>query len=56
MGEVGGHRTQAQNIGNGPAPDGLGGVLRITRDSGLVDDEPIFGTDLPLGVYYSNGY
>ena len=55
MGEVGGHRTQAQNIGNGPAPNGLGGVLRITQDGGLVDDEPIFGADLPLGVYYAMG-
>jgi plastocyanin len=55
MGEVGGHRTQAQNIENGPAPNGLGGVLRITQDGGLVDDEPIFGADLPLGVYYAMG-
>jgi glucose/arabinose dehydrogenase/plastocyanin len=55
IGEVGGHRTQAQNIENGPAPNGLGGVLRITQDGGLVDDEPIFGTDLPLGVYYAMG-
>lgn len=55
IGEVGGHRTQAQNIGNGPAPNGLGGVLRITQDGGLVNDEPIFGTDLPLGVYYAMG-
>jgi len=55
IGEVGGHRTQAQNIGNGPAPNGLGGVLRITQDGGLVDDEPIFGADLPLGVYYAMG-
>jgi aldose sugar dehydrogenase len=55
MGEVGGHRTQAQNIGNGPAPNGLGGVLRISQDGGLVDDEPIFGADLPLGVYYAMG-
>jgi len=55
IGEVGGHRTQAQNIGNGPAPNGLGGVLRITQDGGLVDDEPIFGAALPLGVYYAMG-
>ncbi|MBA2268629.1 MAG: PQQ-dependent sugar dehydrogenase [Nitrosopumilus sp.] len=55
IGEVGGHRTQAQNIGNGPAPNGLGGVLRITQDGGLVDDAPIFGADLPLGVYYAMG-
>jgi aldose sugar dehydrogenase len=55
IGEVGGHRSQAQNIENGPAPNGLGGVLRITQDGGLVDDKPIFGTDLPLGIYYAMG-
>jgi aldose sugar dehydrogenase len=31
-GEVGGHRTRAQNMGNGPASNGLGGVLRISQD------------------------
>ncbi|HYG00559.1 MAG TPA: PQQ-dependent sugar dehydrogenase [Candidatus Saccharimonadales bacterium] len=56
VGEVGGHRTQAQNIFDGPAPNGLGGVLRITQDGRIVDDEnPIFGTDLPLSIYYAMG-
>jgi glucose/arabinose dehydrogenase len=32
IGEVGGHRTQSQNTANGPQPNGLGGVLRITQD------------------------
>jgi len=56
IGEVGGHRTQAQNILTGPAPNGLGGVLRITQDGGLVDpDNPIFGEGLPLNIYYAMG-
>jgi aldose sugar dehydrogenase len=56
IGEVGGHRTQAQNIIDGPAPNGLGGVLRITQDGGIVDPEnPIFGEGLPLNVYYAMG-
>jgi len=56
IGEVGGHRTQAQNIFDGPAPNGLGGVLRITQDGGIVDpDDPIFGEGLPLNIYYSMG-
>jgi aldose sugar dehydrogenase len=56
IGEVGGHRTQAQNIIDGPAPNGLGGVLRITQDGGIVDpDDPIFGEGLPLNVYYAMG-
>ena len=56
IGEVGGHRTQAQNILLGPAPNGLGGVLRITQNGGIVDPEdPIFGEGLPLNVYYAMG-
>ena len=56
VGEVGGHRTQAQNIGDGPKPNGLGGVLRISQDGGIVDpDNPIFGEGLPLSVYYAMG-
>ncbi|MDN5867761.1 MAG: PQQ-dependent sugar dehydrogenase, partial [Candidatus Nitrosocosmicus sp.] len=56
VGEVGGHETQAQNIATGPPPNGLGGVLRITQDGGIVDPaNPIFGTGLPLNVYYAMG-
>jgi len=56
VGEVGGHRTQAQNVFDGPAPNGLGGVLRISQDGGIVDpDNPIFGDGLPLNVYYAMG-
>lgn len=56
IGEVGAHRTQAQNILLGPAPNGLGGVLRITQDGGIVDPgDPIFGEGLPLNVYYAMG-
>jgi aldose sugar dehydrogenase len=56
VGEVGGHRTQAQNIADGPAPNGLGGVLRISQDGGIVDPgNPIFGEGLPLNVYYAMG-
>ncbi|HKR72560.1 MAG TPA: PQQ-dependent sugar dehydrogenase, partial [Candidatus Nitrosocosmicus sp.] len=55
VGEVGGHRTQAQNIIDGPAPNGLGGVLRITQDGQEVGNEPIFGSELPLSIYYAMG-
>lgn len=55
IGEVGGHRTQAQNIGNGPAPNGVGGVLRITQDGQVVNDDMIFGNELPLSLYYAMG-
>ena len=56
IGEVGGHRTQAQNIFDGPAPNGLGGVLRLTQDGQIVDpNNPIFGEGLPLNIYYAMG-
>ena len=56
VGEVGGHRTQAQNIEDGPAPNGLGGVLRITQDGDVVDPaNPIFGDESPLNLYYAMG-
>jgi glucose/arabinose dehydrogenase/plastocyanin len=56
VGEVGGHLNQATNIQDGPSPNGLGGILRITQDGGIVDpDNPIFGEDLPLNVYYAMG-
>lgn len=56
IGEVGGHRTQAQNIEDGPEPNGLGGVLRVTQDGEIVDpDNPIFGDSLPLSLYYAMG-
>ena len=55
IGEVGGHRTQAQNIVDGPAPNGLGGILRITQDGSVVDEGSIFGKGLPLSVYYAMG-
>lgn len=56
IGEVGGHRTQAQNILYGPSPNGLGGVLRITQDGGIVDPaNPILGKGLPLNIYYAMG-
>ena len=55
VGEVGGHRTQAQNIEDGPEPNGLGGVLRVTQDGDIVKDDVIFGDESPLNLYYAMG-
>jgi len=55
VGEVGGHRTQAQNNEEGPEPNGLGGVLRITQDGQVVNGEVIFGNESPLDLYYAMG-
>src|SRR5918911_1859839 len=32
IGDVAGHRGQSENNPNGPAPDGTGGILRVTQD------------------------
>ncbi len=55
IGEVGGHRTQAQNNENGPEPNGLGGVLRVTQDGDIVKGDTIFGDGSPLNLYYAMG-
>ena len=56
VGEVGGHRTLAQNNVNGSAADGTSGILRLTQNSQVVDDgDPIFGENLPLSIYYAMG-
>ena len=55
IGEVGGHRTQAQNNENGPEPNGLGGVLRVTQDGHIVKGGIIFGDESPLNLYYAMG-
>ncbi len=55
VGEVVGHRTQAQNNEEGPEPNGLGGVLRITQDGQVVKGDVIFGDESPLDFYYAMG-
>jgi glucose/arabinose dehydrogenase/plastocyanin len=55
IGEVGGHRTQAQNIEDGPEPNGLGGVLRVTQNGDIVKGDVIFGEESPLNLYYAMG-
>ena len=49
--------TQAQNIHNYKAPDGAGGVLRLTQDGKPVQNGSfIFGaTKYPLNLYYAYG-
>jgi glucose/arabinose dehydrogenase/plastocyanin len=54
VGDVGAHRTQSQNIANGPAADGTSGIIRITPTGESVGD-PIFGTEGPLRYYYAMG-
>jgi aldose sugar dehydrogenase len=44
-----------QNIKNGKAPDGRGGILRVTQDGQIVDGKGIIGDEHPLDMYYAYG-
>jgi glucose/arabinose dehydrogenase len=54
IGDVGGHRNQAQNQESGGEPDGTSGILRITKDGIPVVNSPL-GDRVPLNLYYSYG-
>jgi aldose sugar dehydrogenase len=55
IGDVGGHRGQAENNPNGIAPDGTGGILRVTQDGQIVDNPPLGNNIIPLALYYAYG-
>ncbi len=44
IGDVGGHRGQAQNIQDGQPLDGTSGILRVTKDGDAVKGHPSFAT------------
>src|SRR5919198_1657147 len=54
IGDVGGHRTEAENTADGGAPDGTGGILRVTKDGKPVGNG-IIGSKYPLDLYYAYG-
>jgi aldose sugar dehydrogenase len=54
VGDVAGHKGQAENNPNGIPPDGTGGILRITQD-GQIANNPSLGDMLPLALYYAYG-
>jgi aldose sugar dehydrogenase len=54
IGDVGDHRGQAQNVIDGPAFDGTGGILKITQDGQVAPNPPLGGTT-PLDIYYAYG-
>ncbi|MFI5407388.1 MAG: PQQ-dependent sugar dehydrogenase, partial [Nitrososphaerales archaeon] len=47
--------TRAQNAKDGPAPDGRGGILRVTFDGDVVGGRGILGNESPLNKYYAYG-
>ena len=54
IGDVGGHRNQAQNQESGGEPDGTSGILMITKDGIPIAKSPL-GERVPLNLYYSYG-
>jgi aldose sugar dehydrogenase len=44
-----------QNIKDGSAPDGRGGILRVTQDGQIVNGKGILGDEHPLDMYYAYG-
>jgi aldose sugar dehydrogenase len=51
--------TKAQNINDGPDPDGRGGIVRLSQDGEAVSQEDredyILGNEYPLNLYYAYG-
>ena len=61
IGDLRAHRTQAQNVVNGPPADSTGGILRVTQDGQPVSNSPIgqqstaSASASPLNLYYAYG-
>ena len=49
------YMTKAQNVKNGPPPDGRGGILSITFDGDVVGGKGRLGDSEPLNKYYAYG-
>src|SRR5918911_2428610 len=55
IGDLRAHRTQAQNVVNGPPVDSTGGILRVTQDGQPVSNAPLGQGTAPLDLYYAYG-
>src|SRR5919206_2943757 len=61
IGDLRSHRTQTQNVVNGPPADSTGGVLRVTQDGQPVSNPPLgqqsttASATPPLNLYYAYG-
>src|SRR5919202_5269135 len=62
IGDLRAHRTQAQNVVNGPPADSTGGILRVTQDGQPVTNAPLgqattssSPSSSPLNLYYAYG-
>jgi aldose sugar dehydrogenase len=54
IGDLRSHRTQSQNVVNGPPVDNTSGILRVTQDGKAVQDAPL-GDTSSLNLYYAYG-
>jgi glucose/arabinose dehydrogenase len=55
IGDLKTHRTQTENVVNGPAADSTGGILRVTQDGQPVPNPPLGQAAAPLDLYYAYG-
>jgi len=55
IGDLRAHRTQAQNVANGPPADSTGGIFRVTQDGQPVSNSPLGQGTAPLNLYYAYG-
>lgn len=55
IGDLRTHRTQAQNVADGPPADGTGGILRVTQDGQAAPNPPLGQSTTPLNLYYAYG-
>jgi aldose sugar dehydrogenase len=55
IGDLKAHRTQAQNVANGPPADNTGGILRVTQDGQPVPNSPLGQGAALLNLYYAYG-
>jgi aldose sugar dehydrogenase len=55
IGDLRAHRTQAQNVVNGPPADSTGGILRVTQDGQPIPNAPLGQGTAPIDLYYAYG-
>jgi glucose/arabinose dehydrogenase len=55
IGDLKTHRTQTENVVNGPTADSTGGILRVTQDGQPVSNPPLGQATAPLNLYYAYG-
>src|ERR1051325_10953874 len=55
IGDLRAHRTQAQNVVNGPPADSTGGILIVTQDGQPISNAPLGQGTAPIDLYYAYG-